>query len=535
MEIKKYSKEIKEAMVQKQEIEKLQKELTFVLVGDTDGKRKIEEQIAEKNKLLTELREKIQTELETEKETFKSEEELKKLENQLVKGQKVGAQALKKEIEEANKNIKEIMTELKKGDTSRTEELKQETEKLADKTKMLQKYEADMYKFAEYKSIEKNQEWYKEVSGMLSTIKTGKWLEEINDMINPKKDDVQKDDVQKDDTQKDDAQKDDVQKDDTKKKAPKMTEADFENYRNNIYDWVANNTDGLTDEDKNNLKDEKGKKPEDEEPKDKKPEDKNTKGKDDYRWHADLTPEQIDEMWAEGILPGSEEYNKKLGNYGIKIEKPKEKDDYEWHADLTPEQIDELWAEGIVPGSDEYNMKLGNYGIKDELPVKQSKFKRFINAVKDWFIKKFTKKSIIIAAQSVDMEDVGKENEGNGKDEDSSKEKLPYEEIEDPVLRKKAEKSYEILKQIEAGKEVKRYILSADGKEGIMDPKNGKDFILKDDIKEWLEKQEKEPEPTFDDSLKFDLSKSNQNIDKLKVDVNQSRPKGGTDRGRDDD
>ena len=302
MEIKNYTKEIKEAMVQKQEVEKLQKELTFVLIGDIDSKRKLEEQITEKNNLLNGLRERIQTELETEKEKFKSEEELKKLENQLVKGQKIGIEALKKEIEESKNKFQEIMEELEKGDTSRAEELKQESEKLADKTKMLKKYEADMYKFAEYKSIEKNQQEYKEVSEMLSTIKTGKWLEEMNDMINP-----QKDDTQKDDSKKDDTRKDDTRKDDTKKKVPEMTEEDLENYRNNIYDWVANNTDGLTKEEKNNLRDEKS-------------DDSDIKKKTDYEWHPELTEEQIDELWAEGIVPGSDEYRMKLGNFGINPE-----------------------------------------------------------------------------------------------------------------------------------------------------------------------------------------------------------------------
>lgn len=48
--------------------------------------------------------------------------------------------------------------------------------------------------------------------------------------------------------------------------------------------------------------------------------EKEIKGRNDYKWHPKLTTTQIDEFWAEGILPGSQEYRMKLANFGIKEE-----------------------------------------------------------------------------------------------------------------------------------------------------------------------------------------------------------------------
>jgi len=105
-------------------------------------------------------------------------------------------------------------------------------------------------------------------------------------------------------------------------------------------------------------------------------------GKKVYDWHPELTPEQKDELIAEGIEPGDPEYFLALRNYGIRDNGPVRDDKdgiqpeekktgkkvYDWHPELTPEQKDELIAEGIEPGDPEYFLSLRNYGIKDDGP-----------------------------------------------------------------------------------------------------------------------------------------------------------------------
>lgn len=92
--------------------------------------------------------------------------------------------------------------------------------------------------------------------------------------------------------------------------------------------------------------------------------------KKETKWHPDLTPEQIEELEAEGIEPGDNEYTMYLRNHGInpnenkaKKEEVNKKKEIKWHSLLTPEQIDELKAEGIEPGDNEYRMYLLNHGI----------------------------------------------------------------------------------------------------------------------------------------------------------------------------
>lgn len=50
-------------------------------------------------------------------------------------------------------------------------------------------------------------------------------------------------------------------------------------------------------------------------------EEKNIKARNDYKWHPELTTTQIDELWAEEIVPGSQEYSGALRNFGIKYER----------------------------------------------------------------------------------------------------------------------------------------------------------------------------------------------------------------------
>ena len=90
-------------------------------------------------------------------------------------------------------------------------------------------------------------------------------------------------------------------------------------------------------------------------------------------WHPKLTQDQIDEMIAEGIEPGDQEYYQYLANIGIKLhnnieEKQNEKVKVDntkekWHENLSQDQIDELKAEGIEPGDPEYYQYLKNHGI----------------------------------------------------------------------------------------------------------------------------------------------------------------------------
>ncbi len=89
----------------------------------------------------------------------------------------------------------------------------------------------------------------------------------------------------------------------------------------------------------------------------------------EIKWHPRLTPEQIEELIAEGIEPGDQEYNRYLWDHGINpFEKGKENEktdkvESKWHPRLTPEQIEELIAEGIEPGDQEYNRYLWDHGI----------------------------------------------------------------------------------------------------------------------------------------------------------------------------
>ncbi len=90
---------------------------------------------------------------------------------------------------------------------------------------------------------------------------------------------------------------------------------------------------------------------------------------DEIKWNSKLTPEQIDELKAEGLEPGDPEYDQYLLNHGIKPEKIEEekKEEIKWNPNLTKEQIDELKAEGLRPGDPEYDQYLLNHGIKSEV------------------------------------------------------------------------------------------------------------------------------------------------------------------------
>ena len=90
--------------------------------------------------------------------------------------------------------------------------------------------------------------------------------------------------------------------------------------------------------------------------------------KDSIKWHPDLTQEQIDELIAEGLDPRDQEYNQYLRQHGIDPNKYKDKEQNKkelnkWHPDLTQEQIDELTADGLEPGDQEYNQYLRQHGI----------------------------------------------------------------------------------------------------------------------------------------------------------------------------
>ncbi len=88
------------------------------------------------------------------------------------------------------------------------------------------------------------------------------------------------------------------------------------------------------------------------------------------KWHPDLTQDQIDELVAEGLEPGDQEYDQYLRQHGIDPNKykdrdrdPKGKEPIKWHPDLTQDQIDELMAEGLEPGDQEYDQYLRQHGI----------------------------------------------------------------------------------------------------------------------------------------------------------------------------
>ena len=107
--------------------------------------------------------------------------------------------------------------------------------------------------------------------------------------------------------------------------------------------------------------------------------DKEQNNKEPIKWHPDLTQEQIDELMAEGLEPGDQEYNQYLMQHGIDPNKYKDKEQnnkepIKWHPDLTQEQIEELIAEGLDPRDQEYNQYLMEHGIdpnkyKDKNPT----------------------------------------------------------------------------------------------------------------------------------------------------------------------
>lgn len=93
----------------------------------------------------------------------------------------------------------------------------------------------------------------------------------------------------------------------------------------------------------------------------------------DNGYNKNLTPEQIEELKSEGLKPGDPEYIQHLQNHGITPTKEdyikkQESKDIEYDSRLTEEQINELKAENIKPGDNEYNMYLRNHGIE---PKKQ--------------------------------------------------------------------------------------------------------------------------------------------------------------------
>lgn len=92
------------------------------------------------------------------------------------------------------------------------------------------------------------------------------------------------------------------------------------------------------------------------------------KEENENKWHPKLTQEQIDELEAEGIKPGDNEYTMALWNYGINPNEPEqeEKPKMQWHPKLTEEQIDYAISKGIYePVGPEYEQFLGELGIRD--------------------------------------------------------------------------------------------------------------------------------------------------------------------------
>lgn len=91
----------------------------------------------------------------------------------------------------------------------------------------------------------------------------------------------------------------------------------------------------------------------------------------DNGYNKGLTPEQIEELKSEGLKPGDPEYIQYLQNHGITPTKEdyikkQESKDMEYDSRLTEEQINELKAENIKPGDNEYNMYLRNHGIEQK-------------------------------------------------------------------------------------------------------------------------------------------------------------------------
>lgn len=108
------------------------------------------------------------------------------------------------------------------------------------------------------------------------------------------------------------------------------------------------------------------KKPTPEDNKEKDKEKNNQKGKDGY--NPELTDEQIEELKAEGLEPGDQEYIQYLRDHGITprpedYKKRVQKEEPKYDSRLTKEQIDELKAQGIAPGDNEYDMYLRDHGI----------------------------------------------------------------------------------------------------------------------------------------------------------------------------
>ena len=100
------------------------------------------------------------------------------------------------------------------------------------------------------------------------------------------------------------------------------------------------------------------------------------------QWNSKLTQEQIDELKAEGIQPGDNEYDQALWNYGINPnEQPKKQEnEIKWNSKLTQEQIDDALSKGIDESAGpEYLQFLGELGIKptylEEIRVNKNQLK----------------------------------------------------------------------------------------------------------------------------------------------------------------
>ena len=78
-------------------------------------------------------------------------------------------------------------------------------------------------------------------------------------------------------------------------------------------------------------------------------------GKNAFGWYFNPWLDEYDEDYDPHKDP---EYNKDLVN-----KNEKNKEEIKWHPKLTKEQIEELIAENIYPGDNEYDMYLWNHGI----------------------------------------------------------------------------------------------------------------------------------------------------------------------------
>lgn len=127
------------------------------------------------------------------------------------------------------------------------------------------------------------------------------------------------------------------------------------------------------------------KEPTPEDDKEKNKEKDNEKGKDGY--NPELTAEQIEELKADGLEPGDPEYIQYLHNHGITprpgdYKKRVQKEESKYDSRLTKEQIDELKAEGLTPGDNEYDMYLRNHGIDPTVKENESLDPELKNEVK---------------------------------------------------------------------------------------------------------------------------------------------------------